>query len=94
MPSLAPSDSTASIRLTASIFLPSSEQGTPASKPMVCRSGACGFVNASRVSTQAVSGMQVSETSVSLPPIVVPQRPRFTEYAAPNGGTRSRRDSG
>ena len=51
-----------------------------------CRSGARGSRNASRVSTQASSGMLPAEVSVSLPPIVTPHRPRLIEYAAPKGG--------
>jgi hypothetical protein len=35
--------------------------------------------------------MLPAEVSVSLPPIVTPQRPRLIEYAAPNGGTGSLR---
>ena len=43
------------------------------------RSGARGASKAPRVSTQADSGSGSSESSVSLPPIVVPQRPRLIE---------------
>jgi hypothetical protein len=35
--------------------------------------------------------MLPAEVSVSLPPMVTPQRPRLIEYAAPNGGTGSLR---
>ena len=37
--------------------------------------------------------MLPSDVSVSLPPIVTPHRPRFTEYAAPYGGIGSLRSS-
>jgi hypothetical protein len=40
-------------------------------------------------STQALSGMLPFEVSVSMPPIVTPQRPRLIEYAAPCGGIGS-----
>ena len=36
--------------------------------------------------TQADSGIEPSEVSVSLPPIVIPQRPRLIEYADPCEG--------
>ena len=79
MPNGAASVSSRSIRATGSSAAPSSEQGTPFSKPMTWRSGARGCVNASRDRTHAASGMLPSEVSVSLPPIVTPHRPRFTE---------------
>ena len=60
-------------------FAPSRLEGMPAVKPTVCRSGARGFENASLDSTQALSGMLPAEVKVSLPPMVTPQSPRFTE---------------
>ena len=43
--------------------------------------------------TQADSGMLPFESSVSVPPIVTPQRPRLIEYAEPVIGTGSLRSS-
>jgi hypothetical protein len=93
MPNGPASASSRSISATGSIATPSSDDGTPCVKPIVWRSGARGFVNASFDSTQACSGMLSCEVSVSLPPIVTPHRPRFTEYAAPYGGIGSFRSS-
>ena len=45
----------------------------------VCRCGTRGFEKASFDRTQASSGMLPWEVRVSLPPMVTPQRPRFTE---------------
>ena len=57
------------------------------------RSHGCGFSSAPAESTHADSGMLPFESSVSVPPIVTPQRPRFVEYAEPRVGTGILRSS-
>ncbi len=50
------------------------------------RSAGRGWEKASFDSTQASSASVASEVKVSLPPMVTPHSPRFTEYAPPKGG--------
>ncbi len=64
---------------TGDIAAPSRPQGTPRSKCTTMRRGGSGFENASRDSTQASSGRVPCEVSVSLPPMLTPQRPRLIE---------------
>ena len=61
------------------VLRPVQARGPAAVKPTVCRSGARGSENASLDRTQALSGMLPDEVKVSLPPMVTPQSPRFTE---------------
>ena len=64
---------------TGASAAPSRLEGTPALEADVCRSGARGCAKASFDSTQALSGMLPAEVRVSLPPMVTPHSPRFTE---------------
>src|ERR1700692_3888688 len=89
VPTRPPSASSRSMIETGDCTSPSRLTGIPALKPIVCLSGALGFENASFDSTPASSGKLPPEVSVSWPPMVTPHRPRFTEYAAPNGGMGS-----
>ena len=51
----------------------------PCVKLIVCRAAGFGLSKALGESTQASSGMDSFESSVSRPPTVTPHRPRLTE---------------
>ncbi len=93
MPYPRAASSTRSISSTGESASPSHADGTPASNDTVWRDGESGMAKAASVSTQAYSGIEETVSSVSLPPIVTPQRPRLIEYAAPKAGTGSPRSS-
>jgi hypothetical protein len=79
MPYGAATASSRSISSTGDISAPSKETGIPCAKPSTWRSGGRGVSNAPRDSTQASSGSESTDPSVSWPPIVTPHRPRLTE---------------